>query len=117
MRKIASLLLVILAVAAIAVAADSMVNWKTQDLKLTADVRVGTQVVPAGDYRVQHVMEGSNHVLVLTQQGKGKTFRIGCTMQPLNAKAQQSEQHFRYEGKDKVLVALVFRGDMFQHTF
>jgi hypothetical protein len=118
MRKVALLLIAILAVAAVASAADMMVNWKHQDVKFTSDVRVGTQVLPAGDYRVQHVMEGSNHILVFKQQNNGsQTFRLGCTMQQLNAKATQTEQHFRYDGNEKVLVALVFRGDTYQHTF
>ena len=50
--------------------------------------------------------------------GKGKqTFRVACSMQPLTSMATQDEQHYRYEGKEKVLVGLLFKGDKVFHAF
>ena len=118
MRKVAVLLLGIFILAVVVAAEEPMVTWKSQNLALTSDTRVGTQVLPAGDYKVKHEMQGPAHVLVLTLQGKeAKTFRVPCQMQPLAEKSKVSEQHYRFEGKDKVLVALVFKGDKFTHAF
>lgn len=118
MRKVALLLLGIFLLASLAIADGPMVTWKSKDLKLDKDVRVGAVVLPAGDYRVSHVMEGSEHILVMELQGKNKqTFRVACTMQPLQAKATQNEQHYKYEGQQAILTALVFKGDTVQHSF
>lgn len=118
MRKVAVLLLGVFLLAVIVSAEESMVTWKSQNLALAADARVGTQLLPAGEYKVTHEMQGPSHILVLTLQGKeARSFRLPCLMQPLTEKAKVSEQHYRYEGKDKVLVALIFKGDKFTHAF
>ena len=119
MRKIAFLLLAVTLVAVVAAAEQPMVAWKSQSLNFNSDVKVGTQLLRAGEYRVEHVMDGTQHVLVLTpQQGKDRAaVRIACAMKPLAAKAKQTEQHYRFEGNDKVLVSLIFKGDTVEHSF
>jgi hypothetical protein len=118
MRKVAVLLLGVFLLAVVVAAEEPMVSWKSQNLILAADTRVGSQLLPAGDYKVKHEMQGPSHVLVLTlQNDPAKSFRLACTMQPLLEKSKVSEQHYRFEGKDKVLVALVFKGDKFTHAF
>lgn len=117
-RKIAIVLAVIAVVGMAAWASDTMVSWKSQDLKLDAVARVGSMVLPAGDYRVTHEMQGAQHILVMTLTEKNKqTFRVACSMQPLHKPAAQGEQHYRYEGKEKILVGLIFKGDKVFHAF
>ncbi|MBI2677384.1 MAG: hypothetical protein HYX28_01235 [Candidatus Koribacter versatilis] len=118
MRKIAIVILGILVVGLLASADEPMVTWKAKDLELTQTARVGTTVLPAGKYRVTHEMEGSTHIMVFKLESKAKTsFRVPCTLQPLAAKARGDEQHFRTEGKEHVLIALVFAGDRVKHSF
>jgi hypothetical protein len=118
MRKVALLLLGVFLLAALAVAEGPMVTWKSKDLKLDKSARAGSTVLPAGDYKVSHVMEGSEHVLVMELRGKNKqTFRVACKMQPLQSKATQDEQHYTYEGQQAVLTGIVFKGDMYFHAF
>lgn len=117
MRKIALLLLGIIFLASLAVADGPMVTWKSKDLKLDKSVRAGSVILPAGEYKVSHVMEGSEHVLVMQLKGKNQTFRVACKMQPLPTKAAQDEQHYKYEGQQAVLTGIVFRGDTYFHAF
>lgn len=118
MRKVALLLLGIFLLASLAVADGPMVTWKSKDVKFDKNVKVGSVVLPAGQYKVSHVMEGSEHILVMAKQGKNQqTFRITCKMTQLASKATQDEQHYIYEGQQAVLTALIFRGDTVQHSF
>ena len=117
-RKLAIVLAVVSLVALAAWADDAMVSWKSKDIKLEASARVGSVVLPAGEYRVTHEMQGTQHTLVMARTGKGKqTFRVLCSMEPLPKAATQSEQHYRYEGKEKILTGLVFKGDKVFHAF
>ena len=116
-RKLAIVLAVISVVALAAWADDAMVSWKSKDIKLDDSARVGSTLLPAGEYKVTHEMQGTQHILVLALTGRNKqTFRVPCTMQPLTKAATQNEQHYRFEGKDKILIGLQFRGDMVFHS-
>lgn len=118
MRKVALLLLGVFLLAVVVAAEEPMVTWKAKSLNLATDTRIGAVVLPAGDYKVKHEMEGTKHILVFTQQYKAKqTFRVTCGMQSLEQKATVDEQHFRTENGQKVLTALVFAGDRYTHTF
>ena len=117
-RRIAIVLAVVSVVALAAWADDAMVSWKVKDVSLMAPVRAGSVVLPAGEYRVTHEMQGTQHILVMERMGKSKqTFRVPCGMQPLTSVATQDEQHYRYEGKEKILVGLLFKGDKVFHAF
>jgi hypothetical protein len=116
-RKLAIVLAIVSLVGLAAWADDAMVSWKSQELKLSEGVRVGSVALPAGEYRVTHEMQGTQHILVMALAGRNKqTFRVPCTMQPLVQAAPQTEQHYRYEGKEKILVGLVFKGDKVFHS-
>jgi hypothetical protein len=117
-RKLAIVLAIVSLAGIAAWAGDTMVTWKFQELTLSQPARAGSVLLPAGEYRVVHEMQGEQHVLVMTQLGKGKqTFRVPCSMQPLDQAATQGEQHYRFEGKEKILVGLVFQGDKVFHAF
>jgi hypothetical protein len=117
-RKLAIVLAIVSLVGLAAWADDAMVSWKSKDLKLEQSVRAGSTLLPAGEYRVTHEMQGSQHIMVMVLAGRNKqTFRVSCTMQPLAQAATQTEQHYRFEGKEKILVGLVFKGDKVLHSF
>ena len=99
-------------------AEDTMVSWKSQGVTLSQPARAGSVLLPAGEYLVSHEMQGAQHILVMKLTGKEKqTFRVACSMQPLTQAATQTEQHYRYEGKEKILIGLVFKGDKVFHSF
>lgn len=117
MRKAALVLLGVFLLAVL-VSAEEMVTWKIKKLNLADETRVGTVVLPAGDYKLQHEMEGANHIMIFTLMGKEtKSFRVACGMQARELKARRDEQHFRIENNQRVLTGLVFAGDNVMHTF
>ena len=117
-RKLAIVLAVVSLVAVAALADETMVSWKSKSIKLDDTARAGSVVLPAGEYKVTHEMQGTQHILVMSLAGRNKqTFRVPCSMQPLTKAATQNEQHYRYEGKEKILTGLVFTGDMVFHSF
>jgi hypothetical protein len=83
-------------------------------------VRVGDVLLPKGEYRVLHTMDGDNHIMVFTQQS-AKTpaeVRVKCTLVPLTAKASTTERHYVLNASnERVLRELVFRGDTAKHVF
>jgi hypothetical protein len=118
MRKTAILLVSVFLLAVVATATEPMPTWKSQTMNINNQAKVGDVVLPAGEYRVTHEMEGTKHILVLKLQAKGTpVYRLACTMEPLEQKAKASEQHYRYEGKDRVLTAIIFKGDTVRHLF
>lgn len=117
-RRLAIVLAIVSLVGLAAWADDAMVSWKSKGLKLDEGARVGSTLLPAGEYKVMHEMQGTQHILVMELAGRDKqTFRLPCAMQPLPKVATQTEQHYRYEGKEKILVGLMFKGDKVFHAF
>jgi hypothetical protein len=51
----------------------------SRDVTLSQDARVGSETLPAGTYRVTHVMGGSEHVMIFTHNKKA--FRVKCTLE------------------------------------
>ncbi len=83
-------------------------------------VRVGDVLLPKGEYKVLHTMDGDSHIMVFTQQS-AKTpveVKVKCTLVPLTAKAPTTERYYMVNASnERVLRELVFRGDMAKHVF
>jgi hypothetical protein len=114
MRKTAFLLLTLLGLS-VMLCAQQPVGFKAKrTVLLSEQAKVGAQVLPAGEYKVTHVMEASEHIMVF-KQGK-QEYRVKCNMEPLNAKANQTQ--FWYESDSsgqRVLQTMVFQGDTVRH--
>jgi len=84
-----------------------------------APMRVGTALLPAGDYLVRHTMEGQEHIMVFQPvRGKGPEAKAKCTLVPLAQKAEQNQTIYSLNAaNERVLQELVFRGDMAKHVF
>ena len=84
-------------------------------------VKIGDTVVPAGDYKVLHTMEGDNHIMVFQQQNVSKnkqaTVKIQCTLKPLDKPASQNLIGYKTEGTVHALNYLQFKGDQAIHQF
>ena len=88
-----------------------------QTLTLYGPTVVGGILLPAGDYTVTHEMQGQTHVMIFKQIGGKVEVKTTCTLVPLNAKAQRSEQRFTENAKNqRVLVEMTFRGDTAKHV-
>jgi hypothetical protein len=88
-------------------------------ITFVAPMRVGTTLLPAGDYLVRHTMEGQEHIMVF-QAVRGKTpeVKVKCTLVPLAQKAEQTQTIYQLNAaNERVLQELVIRGDMAKHVF
>jgi len=84
-----------------------------------APMRVGTVLLPAGDYLVRHTMEGQEHVMVFQAvRGKAPEAKVKCTLVPLAQKAEHNQTIYQLNAaNERVLQELVFRGDTAKHVF
>ena len=84
-------------------------------------VKIGDTVVPAGEYKVLHTMEGDNHIMVFQQQNVSKksqtTAKIKCDLKALDKAADQNLIGYKNEGSNRVLNFLQFKGDKAVHQF
>ncbi len=92
----------------------------TQKVTFAEPIKVGDVILPKGEYKVQHTMEGENHIMVFTQITKGTaaSTRVKCQLVPLQAKAPQNLVLYGHGQNDvHVLQELIFRGDTAKHVF
>src|SRR5579864_8728930 len=92
----------------------------TQFVNFEEPIHVGNVVLPKGQYRITHTMEGENHIMVFTQQGvkNPAEARAKCTLVPLPAKAERTETFYTHDAANQhVLVEMTFKGDTAKHVF
>jgi hypothetical protein len=83
-------------------------------------MRVGDVLLPSGEYRVLHTMQGNDHIMVFTQLDKKNPVeaRIKCQLVPRDKKADRTETTFVLNAaNERVLKSLVFAGDTAVHVF
>jgi len=108
---------VMLAVMAMA-GANSMGVRDVSHVTFVAAVRVGTTVMPAGNYVVRHTMEGENHIMVFQNSKSKNQFKVKCTLVPLPKKADKDQTVYELTaGNERILQELVFEGDRSKHVF
>lgn len=110
----------ILALTAAALAGNQSGIADKRQVTFSDPVRIGQALLPAGEYTVLHQMQGTDHVMVFTQNGKKKPAeaRVKCTLVPLNAPARQTELGFKTNSaNEKLLTRMVFKGDRAEHQF
>lgn len=115
MRKTAFLSLILLGLG-VMVWAQQPAGFKgTRTVVLSEQAKIGTQVLTAGEYKVTHVMEGAEHIMVF-KQGK-QEYRVKCNLEPLSAKADATQVWYEPDANGaRVLQAIVFRGDTVRHV-
>lgn len=118
-KKIAVLAIItvfILGVAAFA-ADNTFGAGKIRSVTFNDDVKVGDKVLAAGEYKVLHLMEGTEHTLVFKSMTNVEKVRVKCNMVDLGKKADVTQAEFNTVDNQRVLTALVFRGDTYRHSF
>jgi hypothetical protein len=106
----------------VAMAAAEEKNLGIRDVSrvtFVAPMRVGTVLLPAGDYLVRHTMEGQEHVMVFQAvRGKAPEVKVKCTLVPLAQRAERTQTiYILNAANERVLQELIFRGDMAKHVF
>ena len=117
--KVLGIFMCVLMLGAMAVAGtNSMGIRDVNNVSFVAPMRVGTVVLPAGDYVVRHTMEGQEHVMVFERLHSKDVFKVKCTLVPLAQKADKSQTIYELTaGNERVLQQLVFKGDSAKHVF
>lgn len=88
-----------------------------QEITFTAPMLVGDSLLPAGDYKVLHEMQGSDHIMIFKQVDGKAEAKAKCTLVPLSAKAKTTEQRYNENAKnERVLLEMTFRGDTSKHV-
>jgi len=123
MRSILAGILVLLCVFILGAAASAENTPAVADryqVSFSEQVRVADTLLPKGNYEIRHVMEGSNHIMVFRQLGTKKPVevRAKCTLVPLTAKADQTQNVYVLNAaNERVLQELIFKGDLARHVF
>jgi hypothetical protein len=88
-----------------------------QTLTLSQPAVVAGTLLPAGEYKVTHEMQGQTHIMTFQQiDGKAKA-KAKCNLVPLAEKASASESHFTQNANnERVLTEITFRGDKAKHV-
>jgi hypothetical protein len=79
---------------------------------------VGGTLLPAGEYKVLHTMNGSEHIMVFkgTAGTKGEA-KAKCNLVPLGTKATKTEQRYTENAQNQhILQEMTFRGDTSKHV-
>ena len=88
-----------------------------QDITFAAPTIVGGTLLPAGDYKIIHEMQGTEHIMIFKSVSGKTEVKAKCSLVPLNEKAKTSEQRFTENAKnERVLVEMTFRGDTAKHV-
>ena len=88
-----------------------------QDITFTAPTIVGGSLLPAGDYKVTHQMDGNTHIMIFKQISGKAEAKAKCNLVPLDAKAKTTEQRYSMNAQnERVLVEMTFRGDTSKHV-
>ncbi len=114
-------LLMLVSMAGLAMAALNQYGVAdVQKVTFSDAMKVGDVVLPKGEYRVQHTMEGENHVMVFTQQkvSSPAEARVKCQLVKLNGKAERTQLLYTQDASStRILQEITFRGDTAKHVF
>jgi len=124
MRLFKTVAVVVVCVLGVAVMLSAGPNkFGVADTQLTnfdEPISVGNIVLPKGEYRITHTMEGENHIMVFKQlRAKNPAeARVKCNLVPLPAKAERNETFYTHNAANQhVLVEMTFKGDTAKHVF
>lgn len=117
MRKVISIAIgLLLAAGSVAVWAHDGGQEKkaTGDMSLSADLRVGTHTLPAGEYRVVC----DRHQITFTSTETGKRFQVPCKGEELDTKANATKVMTNLDKNGvRYLDKLLIKGSTVEHVF
>lgn len=119
MRLFKMLGLLLLSLSAIAIASENKLGiHEVSRVWFSTPVRIGTSLLPAGQYVIRHKMEGQDHVMAFERVNSKEVFNVKCTLVPLQKKADHDMSIYETSAaNEKVLHELIFRGDTAKHVF
>jgi hypothetical protein len=109
----------VLAFSLVASAADKNLGIaEHQRITFSQPVRLGGNLLQAGDYSIRHEMVGDEHIMIFKRAGGKEEFKVKCTLVKLNEKANQTRTTLEMNAaNERVVTEIVFRGDTAKHVF
>jgi hypothetical protein len=118
MRNLKYFGLFLLVLSFIAVASDNKLGIQdTRRVTFHEQIRIGSTVLPAGEYVVRHSMQGEDHIMAFERVASKDVFKVKCTLVPLQGKVERDQTVYEISGNERVLHELQFRGDTAKHVF
>ena len=119
LRILGMFLCVLALVSLAAAAAEDLGIRDNYRITFVAPVHVGSDVLPAGDYKIRHTVVGQEHIMVFQLVGaKSPEVKVKCTLVPLVQKAPKDQTVYVLNAaNERVLQELIFRGDKAKHVF
>ncbi len=119
MRSLKMLGILLVLLSAIAMASQNKLGiHDVSHVKFDTPVRIGSTVLPAGNYVVRHTMEGEEHVMAFELVNHKDVFKVKCTLVPLTHKAPADQTVYETtSSNERILHELVFSGDTAKHVF
>jgi len=117
--RVLGILMCVLVLGSIAFAGENSMGVRDVSTgTFVAPMRIGTVVLPAGDYVIRHTMDGQEHIMVFQRARSKDEIKVKCTLVPLTKKAEQNQTIYQLNASnERVLQELVFRGDTAKHVF
>lgn len=110
------MIVALLLVVAVWSCAAAEINWQPRKVTFVEAVTVGGTSLPAGEYKVEHVMKGEEHVMVFTNVDNKKVrAESKCHMIASPGKEKRSVQAYQMVDGKNTLKTLIFKGDTFVH--
>lgn len=90
---------------------------KKGEMTLSSVLRVGETMLKPGKYVFQHVIEGSDHVLVFKTAAGKEAARVKCRLESLGEKAKETALYARAgDGGESILDAVRVKGEDVKHV-
>ena len=111
-------MIAILGATTLLVAKDNSMGVATsRDITFSAPTVVAGTLLPSGEYKVWHEVEGNTHYMIFKQINGKAEVKAQCNLVPLTEKAKTTEQRYTANDKnERVLVEMTFRGDIAKHV-
>jgi len=89
-----------------------------QTVTFSSPTLVGGTLLPAGEYKVLHTMNGNEHIMVFKgMYGTKGEAKAKCNLVPLTAKATRTELRYTENAKNEhILQEMTFKGDTAKHV-
>lgn len=122
MKKLAVILCLFVLASSVAFAGAMPKIANHQNITFNQPMVLGTTELPAGNYSVQHQMQGDEHYMIFrqsdVQKNKAIEVKVKCNLVPLTSKAKRTEKKYVQNAKNQnVLTEIVFQGDEAKHVF
>lgn len=109
-------IVVLLLVAGVVSCHAADMKWQPRNVKFADAALVGNTVLPAGEYKVEHRVNGDEHIMVFTNvDDKNVRAESKCHMVRSQRKELRSVQAFELVNGQQTLKTLIFKGDTFVH--